>query len=145
MRIASATGTRHACWFGAPSMIGYVLYVDLFAGTLRGIERHVDYLTELGVRYVHLMPLLRPRDGEDDGDEQDPQTSQMVQNLLKELDQRDSRMQSVTRRPSPSHRIRRPCKSNVVPLPPAVSLTSSGASPGFMRCSRFRRRSTKYQ
>ncbi len=45
----------------------------------------------------------KPRDGEDDGDEQDPQTSQMVQNLLKELDQRDPRMQSVTRRPSPSN------------------------------------------
>ncbi len=45
----------------------------------------------------------KPRDGEDNGDEQDPQTSQMVQNLLKELDQRDPRMQSVTRRPSPSN------------------------------------------
>ena len=45
----------------------------------------------------------KPRAGEDDGDEQDPQTSQMVQNLLKELDERDPRMQSVTRRPSPSN------------------------------------------
>lgn len=45
----------------------------------------------------------KPRDGEDDGDEQDPQTSQMVQNLLKELDQRDPRMQSVTRRSSPNN------------------------------------------
>lgn len=45
----------------------------------------------------------KPRNGEDDGDEQDPQTSQMVQNLMKELDQRDPRMQSVTRRPSPNN------------------------------------------
>jgi hypothetical protein len=45
----------------------------------------------------------KPRDGEDDGDEEDPQTSQMVQNLMKELDQRDPRMQSVTRRPSPNN------------------------------------------
>lgn len=45
----------------------------------------------------------QPRDGADDGEEQDPQTSQMVQNLLKELDQRDPRMQSITRRPSPSN------------------------------------------
>ncbi len=44
----------------------------------------------------------KPRDGDDDGDEQDPQTGQMVQNLLKELDQRDPRMQSVTRKPAPS-------------------------------------------
>jgi len=45
----------------------------------------------------------KPRNGEDDGDEQDPQTSQMVQNLMQELDQRDPRMQSVTRRPSPNN------------------------------------------
>lgn len=45
----------------------------------------------------------KPRGGDDDGEDQDPQTSQMVQNLLKELDQRDPRMQSVTRRPSPSN------------------------------------------
>jgi len=44
----------------------------------------------------------KPRDLKEDGDEQDPQTSQMVQNLLRELDKRDPRMQSVTRRPSPS-------------------------------------------
>ncbi len=44
----------------------------------------------------------QPRDSDEDGDEQDPQTSQMVQNLLRELDKRDPRMQSVTRRPSPS-------------------------------------------
>jgi hypothetical protein len=40
------------------------------------------------------------RDSDEEGDEQDPQTSQMVQNLLRELDRRDPRMQSVARRPS---------------------------------------------
>ncbi len=54
-------------WFQAPSMIGYVLYVDRFADTLAGVEAHLDHFAELGVRYVHLMPLLRSRDGEDDG------------------------------------------------------------------------------
>ncbi|MBM2804945.1 MAG: hypothetical protein HW419_2838 [Deltaproteobacteria bacterium] len=43
----------------------------------------------------------KPRDSDEIADEQDPQTSQMVQNLLRELDKRDARMQSVTRRPSP--------------------------------------------
>jgi nitric oxide reductase NorD protein len=42
----------------------------------------------------------KPRDSEEEGDEQDPQTSQMVQNLLRELDRRDPRMQSVARPPS---------------------------------------------
>jgi nitric oxide reductase activation protein len=40
------------------------------------------------------------RDSDEEGDEQDPQTSQMVQNLLRELDKRDPRMQSVSQRPS---------------------------------------------
>jgi nitric oxide reductase NorD protein len=40
------------------------------------------------------------RDSDDEGEEQDPQTSQMVQNLLRELDKRDPRMQSVAQRPS---------------------------------------------
>jgi amylosucrase len=48
-------------------MIGYVLYVDRFAGTLSGLRRHVDYLAELGVTYLHLMPLLRPRPAPNDG------------------------------------------------------------------------------
>ena len=35
--------------------------------TLAGIRDHLDYLAELGVTYLHLMPLLEPRDGENDG------------------------------------------------------------------------------
>ena len=45
----------------------------------------------------------KPRDSEEGGEEQDPQTSQMVQNLLRELDRRDPRMQSVARPPSSSN------------------------------------------
>jgi amylosucrase len=54
-------------WFQQPSMIGYVCYPARFGGTLRGVEAHLDYLDDLHVRYLHLMPLLRPRDGEADG------------------------------------------------------------------------------
>jgi nitric oxide reductase NorD protein len=40
------------------------------------------------------------RQGSDmEGEEQDPQTSQMVQNLMRELDRRDPRMQSVQKKP----------------------------------------------
>jgi amylosucrase len=54
-------------WFLRARMIGYVAYVDRFAGTLDGVRRRLDYLTELGVTYLHLMPLLKPRDGDNDG------------------------------------------------------------------------------
>jgi amylosucrase len=61
--------TREAdpLWFQAESMIGYVCYTDLFAGTLHGVTDHLDHLNELGVTYLHLMPLLKARDGENDG------------------------------------------------------------------------------
>jgi len=54
-------------WFQRSRMIGYVCYADRFAGSLRGVRQHLDYLAELGVTYLHLMPLLRPREGENDG------------------------------------------------------------------------------
>ena len=54
-------------WFLDQDMVGYVCYADRFAGDLRGVIGKVDYLEELGVRYLHLMPLLKPREGEHDG------------------------------------------------------------------------------
>lgn len=54
-------------WFQLPSMVGYVCYVDRFSGTLDRVANHVDYLKDLGVQYLHLMPVLRPRDGDSDG------------------------------------------------------------------------------
>jgi amylosucrase len=54
-------------WFQRSRMIGYVCYADRFAGSLRGVRQHLDYLAELGVTYLHLMPLLQPRDGDSDG------------------------------------------------------------------------------
>ena len=54
-------------WFQREHMVGYVCYVERFAGTLEGVLDKVDYLEELGVSYVHLMYVLRPREGENDG------------------------------------------------------------------------------
>ncbi|WP_345203263.1 alpha-amylase family protein [Fodinibacter luteus] len=54
-------------WLQDPSMVGYAAYTERFAGDLRGVVEHLPYLDELGVRYLHLMPLLRPREGDNDG------------------------------------------------------------------------------
>jgi len=54
-------------WFQDPEMVGYACYVDRFAGSLRGVEEHIGYLEELGVRYLHLMAVLRTRPGDNDG------------------------------------------------------------------------------
>ena len=54
-------------WFQSEHMVGYACYADRFAGTLDGVRRHIGYLKDLGVTYLHLMPLLQPRDGDNDG------------------------------------------------------------------------------
>ncbi len=54
-------------WFQRPGMAGYVFYIDRFNGTLQGILDKLDYLEDLGITYVHLMPCLRPRPGDSDG------------------------------------------------------------------------------
>jgi hypothetical protein len=54
-------------WYQRARMVGYVCYADRFAGTLKEIPDKLDYLDELGVTYLHLMPLLKPRAGENDG------------------------------------------------------------------------------
>ncbi|MGL4744319.1 MAG: amylosucrase [Dermatophilaceae bacterium] len=59
--------TQHPDWLQDPSMVGYACYTERFAGDLRGVIRRLPYLGELGVRYLHLMPLLHPRDGDSDG------------------------------------------------------------------------------
>ena len=48
-------------WLQDPSMVGYAAYTERFAGNLAGLVDQIPYLRELGVRYLHLMPLLTPR------------------------------------------------------------------------------------
>jgi amylosucrase len=54
-------------WLHREQAVGYVTYVDRFAGTLSGVRERLPYLRELGVGYLHLMPLLRARPAPNDG------------------------------------------------------------------------------
>jgi amylosucrase len=54
-------------WLHREQAVGYVTYVDRFAGTISGVRERVPYLRELGVTYLHLMPLLRARPAPNDG------------------------------------------------------------------------------
>ncbi|MGX6605770.1 amylosucrase [Micromonosporaceae bacterium Da 78-11] len=56
-----------AHWYQRARQVGYVCYADRFAGSVRAVADNLDYLDELGITYLHLMPLLRPRPGENDG------------------------------------------------------------------------------
>lgn len=54
-------------WFQRGAMLGYVLYVDLFNGTLDGVREKIPYLKKLGVTYLHLMPLFKAPETNSDG------------------------------------------------------------------------------
>ena len=56
------------CWKGRKKdLLGMMLYVDAFAGNLRGVKDRLPYLEECGVNYLHLMPLLASPKGRSDG------------------------------------------------------------------------------
>ncbi|GIK63037.1 MAG: amylosucrase [Chloroflexota bacterium] len=54
-------------WFHSEQMVGGVCYVDLFAGNLAGIHSKIPYFKELGLTYLHLMPLFRCPEKNNDG------------------------------------------------------------------------------
>ena len=54
-------------WYRRRDMLGMMLYVDAFAGNLKGVQEKLSYLMECGVNYLHLMPLLASPKGRSDG------------------------------------------------------------------------------
>jgi len=53
-------------WFQRPQMLGYAAYADRFTDDLAGVRAKIPY-ARAGVTYLHLMRLLRPREGDNDG------------------------------------------------------------------------------
>ena len=54
-------------WYRGNNIVGMMLYVDNFAGNLKGVTKKLDYFTESGVNYLHLMPLLKSPKNHSDG------------------------------------------------------------------------------
>jgi len=54
-------------WFLSNRMVGATGYVDLFAKNLEGLRERIPYLMDLGITYLHLMPLYRTPAGDNDG------------------------------------------------------------------------------
>ncbi len=54
-------------WYQSNRMVGAMCYVDLFAGDLKGLRERIPYLLEMGVTYLHLMPLYAVPEGDSDG------------------------------------------------------------------------------
>ena len=45
-------------WYKSGEMLGMMLYIDNFAGNLKGVREKADYLEKANVNYIHLMPFL---------------------------------------------------------------------------------------
>ena len=58
---------QQAAWFTSNQITGMSLYVDRFAGSLKAMPERLNYLQELGVNFLHLMPLFQSPEGESDG------------------------------------------------------------------------------
>lgn len=54
-------------WFQSERMMGAFCYVDRFADDLRGVRAKIPYFKELGLTYLHLMPLYATPDQNNDG------------------------------------------------------------------------------
>ena len=55
-------------WFRKNDMLGMMLYIDNFAGNLKGVKQNLSYLEDCGANYIHLMPFLdSPKEHSDGG------------------------------------------------------------------------------
>ena len=47
-----------ADWYRRNDLLGMMLYIDNFGGTINGVREKLDYLRKSHVNYIHLMPFL---------------------------------------------------------------------------------------
>ena len=54
-------------WFLSNEVVGMSLYVDRFCGSIKNLEGKLDYFDELGINFLHLMPIMESPEEESDG------------------------------------------------------------------------------
>ena len=67
LRALDETRLENSDWYRGRQLVGMLMYVNAFAGTLSGVRKRLDYVEECGVNYLHLMPLLESPEGRSDG------------------------------------------------------------------------------
>ena len=45
-------------WYRRNDLLGMMLYIDNFGGTINGVKEKLSYLEKSNVNYIHLMPFL---------------------------------------------------------------------------------------
>ena len=59
--------SEDAGWYKRKNMLGMLMYTNCFAKNIKGVKKHLSYIEECGVNYLHLMPLLESPEGRSDG------------------------------------------------------------------------------
>ncbi|MEL7270068.1 MAG: alpha-amylase family protein [Bacteroidota bacterium] len=54
-------------WYQSEQIVGMQLYVEHFDKDLKGLHQKLPYFEELGINFLHLMPLMTRPSGESDG------------------------------------------------------------------------------
>ena len=67
LRIRDEKREQEPDWFRQKNMLGMMLYIDNFAGNLKGMKEKIPYLERCNVNCVHLMPFLDSPEGRSDG------------------------------------------------------------------------------
>ena len=67
LKALDAQREHNSGWFQANSMLGGVCYVDRYAEDLAGVRSRIPYFKELGLTYLHLMPLFLAPEPHSDG------------------------------------------------------------------------------
>jgi amylosucrase len=67
LKAKDKTRLKDPHWYQHEKMLGMACYVDLFAGDLLALRDKIPYLKNLGVTYLHLMPLYESPEGDSDG------------------------------------------------------------------------------
>jgi glycosidase len=67
LKALDAEREANPTWYHDQKMLGGVYYVDLLAGDLQTLRSKIPYFKELGLTYLHLMPLFKAPEGDSDG------------------------------------------------------------------------------
>ena len=64
---SDASREQNPSWYKGNNLLGMMLYIDNFAGSMQGVRQKLDYIENCGVNYIHLMPFLDTTPGKSDG------------------------------------------------------------------------------
>ncbi|TLM83061.1 amylosucrase [Pseudarthrobacter sp. NamE5] len=67
LKALDAERESNSNWFQSNRMLGGVCYVDRYAESLAGVRERIPYFKELGLTYLHLMPLFLAPEPHSDG------------------------------------------------------------------------------